>query len=372
MTDVPATRRRQLRTWRRGTADWLLEGHPPQQPLLDLASNDYLGLSRHPEVLSAAEQELRDQGLGAGGSRLVTGSRPSHAQLEGALATWLKRERVLLYPSGFQANIAALSALADRHTTVIADRFIHHSLLVGIRACGARLIRYRHNDINDLSKRLNRASGRVVVVTESLFSMEGTSPDLHAIADLCRSHGAALLVDEAHALGVLGHGGRGLCHGLEPPVTLISGTFGKAFGSGGAFLAGDATVGDHLLQTSGPFRYTTALAPALAAGAFRALQLIEEHPEWGQDLITRAARWRDGLVNLGWPRPLGIGPVLPLVLGTDQEALDLQQRLERQGLLSVAIRPPTVPEGTSRLRLVLRNDLPAGTSKLLFEAVGPR
>ena len=372
MTDVPATQRRQLRTWQRGTADWLLEGHQTQQPLLDLASNDYLGLSRHPEVLMAAERELHDQGLGAGGSRLVTGSRPSHAQLEGALAAWLKQERVLLYPSGFQANIAALSALADRHTTVIADRLIHHSLLVGIRACGARLIRYRHNDINDLSKRLSLATNRVVVVTESLFSMEGTSPNIHAIAELCATHGAALLVDEAHALGVLGQQGRGLCYGLEPPVTLISGTFGKAFGSGGAFLAGDVSIGDHLLQTSGPFRYTTALAPPLTAGACRALQLIEDHPQWAQDLIARAARWRNGLVDLGWPRPLGIGPVLPLVLGTDQEALDRQQGLERHGFLTVAIRPPTVPEGSSRLRLVLRNDLPAGTLKLLLEALGPR
>ncbi len=372
MPDVPATRRRQLRTWRRGAQPWLLEAPQAEHPLLDLASNDYLGLSRDPQVLEAAARELRDQGLGSGGSRLVTGSRPSHAALEEALAAWLQRDRVLLYPSGFQANIAALSALADRHTTVIADRLIHHSLLVGIRACGARLVRYRHNDINDLSRRVSQAPPPVVVVTESLFSMEGTSPDLDAIAGCCAEHGAALLVDEAHALGVLGHQGRGLCHGLQAPVTLISGTFGKAFGSGGAFLAGDGAIGEQLLQTSGAFRYTTALAPPLAAGALEALRLMESHPGWGPELIARAGRWRDSLVRAGWPRPLGLGPVLPLVLGADQAALDRQQALERKGLLTVAIRPPTVPEGSARLRLVLRRDVPAGTAARLTEALGPR
>ena len=158
MADVPATRRRHLRTWMRGEEPWMLAGPSQLEPLLDLASNDYLGLSRHPEVVAAAEQELRDQGLGSGGSRLVTGTRPSHSHLEEAIGAWLNRDRVLLYPSGFQANLAALSALADRHTTVIADRLIHHSLLVGIRASGARLIRYRHNDIDHLAQRLRQAT----------------------------------------------------------------------------------------------------------------------------------------------------------------------------------------------------------------------
>ena len=370
MADVPATRRRHLRTWMRGEESWLLADPGQPGPLLDLASNDYLGLSRHPEVVAAAEQELRDQGLGSGGSRLVTGTRPSHSHLEEAIGAWLNRDRVLLYPSGFQASLAALSALADRHTTVIADRLIHHSLLVGIRASGARLIRYRHNDLDHLAQRLRQAKPPLVVVTESLFSMEGTSPDLEAIGALCAAHDAALLVDEAHALGVLGDGGRGLCHGLLTPVTLISGTFGKAFGSGGAFLACDGELGAQLLQSSGAFRYTTALAPPLAAGALRALQLIEQHPHWGDQLIRRAQTWRDRLVEAGWARPNGDGPVLPLVMGSDQAALDRQQQLEEKGLLTIAIRPPTVPEGASRLRLVLRRDLPEGSCSTLVAALG--
>lgn len=318
---------------------------------------------------------MASDGVGAGGSRLITGTRPRHLELEAALATWLNRDRVLLFPSGFQANIAALMALSDRHTTVLVDRLIHHSLLAGIRTSGARLQRFAHNDLDDLGQRLQRlnyARTPPLVVTESLFSMEGTSPDLQGMADLCARHGAQLLVDEAHGLGVLGPGGRGLCHGLQEPVALVCGTFGKAFGSGGAFLAGDHTTMERLLQTSGAFRYTTALAPPLVAGAQAALRLIQAHPNWGSELRQRSEHWRTALAKEGWAKPAGHGPVLPLLVGDDQDALDLQQKLEQAGLLSVAIRPPTVPEGTARLRLVLRRDLPEGTLEQLLAALGSR
>ena len=352
------------------------------QPLLDLASNDYLGLSRHPAVRAAAVAELEASGLGAGASRLVSGSRPVHLALEQALASWLGRERALLFPSGFQANLAAVAALADRHTLVLADRLIHHSLLAGVRACGARLQRFRHNDTSDLERRLTAArrdqpGRRLLVLSESLFSMEGTSPELPALEAVCARHGAALLLDEAHALGVLGQGGRGLAWRETIPTperdtrpALISGTFGKAFGSGGAFLAGDALVIDWLLQHAGAFRYTTALAPPLAAGALAGLRQIQAHPQTGEALLDRARRWRDGLEAAGWPRPAGEGPILPLVIGDDQETLERQRHLEAAGLLTAAIRPPTVPAGTARPRLVLRHDLPAGSLKRLIRAWG--
>jgi 8-amino-7-oxononanoate synthase len=343
-------------------------------PLLDLASNDYLGLSRHALVRAAAQAAIEADGVGAGSSRLISGSRPVHAALEDRLATWLGRERVLLFPSGFQANLAAVLALADRHSLVLADRLVHHSLLVGVQASGAALKRFRHNDCEDLERRLQRqrredASRRVLVITESLFSMEGTSPDLEAIAALCRAHGALLLVDEAHALGVLGPAGRGLAQGLGG-VSLISGTFGKAFGGGGAFLAGDGPVGDWLLQSSGAFRYSTALAPPLAAAALAALDLIEADPAIGLALLTRARHWRDRLEQAGWCRPAGTGPILPLTVGGEAAALALQRQLEQGGLLSVAIRPPTVPSGSARLRLVLRQDLPPGSLSRLLVALG--
>jgi 8-amino-7-oxononanoate synthase len=281
---------------------------------------------------------------------------------------------VLLFPSGFQANLAAVGALADRHSLVIADRLCHHSLLVGVQASGARLQRFAHNDLADLERRLDQAraqapSQRLLVISESLFSMEGSQPDAAALANLCAKHGAALLLDEAHALGVLGPGGRGLAWG-QPAVTLVSGTFGKAFGGGGAFLATGAIAGEWLLQQAGAFRYTTALAPALAAAALAALDLVEDNPGWGLALVARAERWRGALASAGWPRPPGQGPILSLLIGEEQAALALQQRLEDHGLLAVAIRPPTVPPGTSRLRLVLRQDLPAGSLKRLLEALG--
>ena len=350
-------------------------GEPPPSPLLDLASNDYLGLSRDPAVLAAAAAELSVSGLGATASRLICGTRPVHLELEQALAAWLGRELVLLFPSGFQANLAAVCALADRHTLVLADRLIHHSLLAGVRASGARLKRFAHNDPADLERLLLRErrddpQARLLVLCESLYSMEGSTPPLADLAALCARHGAPLLVDEAHALGVLGPGGRGLAHGIAD-VAIVSGTFGKAFGSGGAFLAGDALVGEWLLQSSGAFRYTTALAPPLAAGALAALGRIQADPAAAAALLERSGRWRDALEAAGWPRPPGEGPILSLLLGADAAALAAQQRLEAAGLLALAIRPPTVPEGTARLRLVLRSGLPAGTLEKLLEALGP-
>ena len=368
---LPAARRRRLRSLvPAGQAGFAGE----ERPLLDLASNDYLGLSRDPALQRAASAAIEAVGVGAGASRLISGTRPIHAELEQALGDWLGRERVLLYPSGFQANIAAVQALADRHTWVLADRLIHHSLLVGIQASGAKLRRFQHNDLADLKALLVRArrdapQRRLLVLSESLFSMEGSSPDVAAMAELCANHGAALLLDEAHSLGILGDGGRGLGYGIGE-ISLISGTFGKAFGSGGAFLAGNATVGDWLLQHSGPFRYSTALAPPLVAAAAAGLRAIQEREPERRALLERAERWRNALEAAGWPRPGGSGPILPLMVGDDQRALALQAQLEQAGLLSVAIRPPTVPDGTARLRLVLRHDCPAGTLSRLIQALG--
>jgi 8-amino-7-oxononanoate synthase len=374
LEQLPADRRRQPRSWRPSGEAGLQSTAPGSPPLLDLASNDYLGLAAHPALVEAASQAMQREGVGAGASRLVSGGRSVHEQLETALGAWLERERVLLFPSGFQANLAAVQALADRHTLVLADRLIHHSLLVGVRASGARLQRFAHNQLDALEQRLVQAGRdqphrRLLVISESLFSMEGTSPDAERLSALCQRYQAALLLDEAHALGVLGPGGRGLGTGLAG-VSLISGTFGKAFGSGGAFLAGEALVGEWLLQYSGPYRYTTALAPPLAAAALAALAQIQEQPERARQLLDRAERWRNRLEAAGWPRPPGQGPILPLLVGDNQRALALQQQLEQAGLLSVAIRPPTVPAGTARLRLVLRHDLPPGSLERLINALG--
>lgn len=374
MAELKPERRRQLRTFISKAAGHLET--PSGNSLLDLASNDTLGLGRNPKISRAAIASIEKGGVGAGASRLVSGSRPEHEQLEIALAKWLNRGRVLLFPSGFQANIAAVAALAGRHSLVLADQLIHHSLLVGIKATGAKLQRFKHNNLEDLQQKLEQIRAddverELLVISESLFSMEGSSPDVKALAMLCTKYNASLLLDEAHALGIMGMEGKGLGHGIEG-ITLISGTFGKAFASGGAFLAADGGVAEKLLQTSGAFRYSTALAPALAAAALEALELIgsADAEQMRQQLSASANEWRNTLEQHGWPRPPGNGPILAIKLGEDKKALEMQKQLEQAGLLVIAIRPPTVPEGQAQLRVSLRPNMPKDCLKRFMAILG--
>ena len=375
MPEIPNSRIRKLRTWAPGKRSSELIGEDEnknQITLIDLASNDYLDLARHPLLIEAARHTLETDGVGSGGSRFITGSRNIHQKLETKLAEWLDREIVLIYPSGFQANLAAVLALSDRHTPVICDRLIHHSLLVGVKASGAKLFRFKHNNLSELEKllkksRQNNPRKQPLVITESLFSMEGTTAPIKEISKLCIQYDSKLLIDEAHAFGVMGSAGRGESFELKEPISIISGTFGKAFGSGGAFLATDKITGKNLIQNCGAFRYTTALAPPLCASALAALNLIKSNPNWGSELKEKSKALRDRLSQVGWQRPAGEGPIISIILGSDRLAMDYQKRLEAQGLLTVAIRPPTVPEGKSRLRLVIRRNTPDQAFERLIE-----
>ena len=377
MPEIPNSRIRKLRTWVPGKRSSELIGVDENQnqiTLIDLASNDYLDLARHPLLIEAARQTLETDGVGSGGSRFITGSRNIHQKLETKLAKWLDREIVLLYPSGFQANLAAVLALADRHTPVICDRLIHHSLLVGVKASGAKLIRFKHNNLSELERLLKKSrqsnpQKQPLVITESLFSMEGTTAPIKEISKLCIKYDSKLLIDEAHAFGVMGPEGRGESFELKEPISIISGTFGKAFGSGGAFLATDKVTGENLIQNCGAFRYTTALAPPLCASTLAALNLIENNPSWGSKLKEKSIALRDKLSQIGWQRPFGRGPIISIILGSDELAMDYQKRLEEHGLLTVAIRPPTVPEGKSRLRLVIRRNTPVQAFEKLIEVL---
>ena len=375
MPEIANSRIRKLRTWAPGKRSSELIGEDEnknQITLIDLASNDYLDLARHPLLIEAARHTLETDGVGSGGSRFITGSRNIHQKLETKLAEWLDREIVLIYPSGFQANLAAVLALSDRHTPVICDRLIHHSLLVGVKASGAKLFRFKHNNLSELEKllkksRQNNPRKQPLVITESLFSMEGTTAPIKEISKLCIEYDSKLLIDEAHAFGVMGSAGRGESFELKEPISIISGTFGKAFGSGGAFLATDKITGKNLIQNCGAFRYTTALAPPLCASALAALNLIKSNPNWGSELKEKSKALRDRLSQVGWQRPAGEGPIISIILGSDRLAMDYQERLEAQGLLTVAIRPPTVPEGKSRLRLVIRRNTPDQAFERLIE-----
>ena len=377
MNKIPHARIRKLRTWVPGKSSSELIGldeHKNEITLIDLASNDYLDLARHPLLIQAARQTLEIDGVGSGGSRFITGNRKIHQLLETKLAEWLNRDTVLLYPSGFQANLAAVLALANRHTPVICDQLIHHSLLIGVKASGAKLLRFKHNNLSELERLLQKTiqshpQKKPLVITESLFSMEGTTAPIKEISKLCIKYDSKLLIDEAHAFGVMGSKGRGESFGIKEPISIISGTFGKAFGSGGAFLATDKVTGQDLIQNCGAFRYTTALSPPLCASALAALNLIKSNPGWGNKLQEESLVLRDKLSQIGWQRPLGKGPIISIILGSDESAIDYQKKLEAQGILTVAIRPPTVPEGKSRLRVIIRRNTPVQTFERLFKVL---
>jgi len=327
--------------------------------LVDLCSNDYFGLSRDKEVIEAAYKGSIVEGLGSGSSLFISGSRPIHSVLEKEIAKWLDREKVLLFPSGFQANIAAIQALADRNSIVLADRLIHNSLITGIKASGAKLIRFLHNNLEDLEMKLSKLNAEkksLLVIVESLYSMEGSLAPLNNIIQICEKHQAYLLVDEAHALGIVGENGKGLSYTFKDRIQIISGTFGKALGSGGAFLACDKIIGERIIQTSGAFRYTTALSPSLAAGTLLSLKKIKNN-NWGIELLSFSKKWKQEIINSTDYIVIGDCHIISIIIGSENETLELQKYLEKNGFLAIAIRPPTVPIGKSRIRITIKRTL---------------
>ena len=358
---IPKNRIRKLKTFSLGKKPFeLLSLNSDNNKLIDLCSNDYFGLSRNKDLIKSAYEISLLEGLGSGSSRFITGSRPIHKLLETKLADWLHQERVLLFPSGFQANIAAIQALANRNSIVIADKLIHNSLLVGVKAAQSKLVRFSHNNLKDLEDKIikfNPTKNSILVVVESLYSMEGSIAPLKEITEICKKNNVKLLVDEAHAIGILGPEGKGLSFNYRNDITMITGTFGKAFGSGGAFIGSNSEIGEYLIQTSGAFRYTTALAPSLAAGALEGLKKILENKGWGNDLLSSAKIWKDEITqNFSFPVQ-GDSHILSIIVGQEEKAIYLQKYLEKNGFLAIAIRPPTVPVGQSRIRITIRRNL---------------
>ena len=237
---------------------------------------------------------------------------------------------------------------------------IHNSLLVGIKASGSKLVRFAHNDLKDLENKIlkfNSAQKSILIIVESLYSMEGSIAPLKEITEICKKYNVQLLVDEAHALGVLGPEGKGLSFDLSDDITMLTGTFGKSFGSGGAFIACNSKIGEYLIQTSGAFRYTTALSPALAGGALKSLQKIKNNKEWGIDLLIASAKWKKEILqNFNYPIK-GESQILSIIVGQEEKTILLQKHLEKNGFLAIAIRPPTVQVNESRIRLTIRRDL---------------
>ncbi len=359
---IPKNRIRKLRTLALGTKSYEFQylTNDFHKDLIDLCSNDYFGLSRDPEIIEAAHQITLKEGLGSGSSRFISGSRPIHKLLEFEIGRWLDQENVLLFPSGYQANIAAMQALSDRQTIVIADKLIHNSLLIGARASGSKLKRFLHNNLVDLEKKLCKYSkdkNPILVVVESIYSMEGTIAPLGKIVEICNKYDCKLLVDEAHAFGILGPKGKGLSFNFKDKITMISGTFGKAFGSGGAFLACNSKVGENLIQASDPFRYTTALSPSLAAGALKSLHKIQDNKNLRKDLLKISRKWKNEINKIQDVIIKGDAHILSLIIGEENKTMMLQKYLEDKGFLAIGIRPPTVPVGQSRIRITMRSSL---------------
>ncbi len=325
-------------------------------PLLSFCSNDYLGLASHPDLADAAAQASRRSGFGAAASRLVSGNLPEHRMLELQLAAFVGLPAALLFPTGYQANVGALSALANPQDLIVADRGIHASLIDGCRLSGAKLALYPHLRLDQAERHLRHFAAqhrRRFLVTESLFSMDGDLAPLADLSELARAHDAALLVDEAHALGVLGPRGSGLCAELAVVPDILVGTLGKAFGCAGAFVAGSTVLRELLLNCARTFVFTTAIPPPLAAAALRSLAIVASPhgDELRARLMANASQLR-ALLQLPASDRCAT-PILPIILGSDQDAVRASAGLRQQAIFVQAIRPPTVREGTARLRLTV-------------------
>lgn len=324
-------------------ADLLRERPPHPVGGVSFCSNDYLGL---------ASRVVGGVSAGAGASRLVAGEHPEHRALEGRLAGWLGVEACLLFTSGYAANVGVVSALADApEDLILSDALNHASIVDGCRLSRAEVIVYPHLDLSAVEGHLRRRRRRRAwVITESYFSMDADSPDLPALRRLCDEHGAALIVDEAHALGVLGPGGRGLLAASQVQAEVTIGTLGKAFGGGGAFVGGCPALIAWLWNRARTFVFSTGLSPVLARAGREALEAVEGDPSLREQALERAGDLRGGLARLGH-RVLGYGHIVPWVVGDARAAMTFATQLQREGLAVQAIRPPSVPAGTSRLRL---------------------
>jgi 8-amino-7-oxononanoate synthase len=320
---------------------------------IDFTSNDYLLLSRHPALREALITALdRDGIVGAGGSRLLRGHHEEHAKLEAFAASFFGAEKALYFGSGFLANFALFTTLPDRHDAIVFDERIHASVKEGMHASAAERYRARHNDLESFEVELKRARERgaraIFVAVESVYSMDGDLAPLDELADLARRFGAALIVDEAHATGVLGPRGRGLADGFNGAITLH--TCGKALGVAGALVCASADTIAYLINRARPFIYSTAPPPCLAAAVVKALQLTDEEP-WRRERVQKLARLTHAELNAS-AHNAG-SQIVPVVIGEDEATLSVVKQVQDAGFDVRAIRPPTVPEGTSRLRIAI-------------------
>lgn len=370
-----AARRRRLR------AVAIADGHLHDaggRPLIDVSSNDYLGLSQHPLVKARAAEWALRHGAGAPASRLVTGTREITLAVEQRLAAFKGREAALLFSSGFQANATVIPALARvpdgtqsagaGDTAIFSDQLNHASIIHGARAARCPVHVFRHNDLDHLDALLGKHAGRKLIATESAFSMDGDRADLPALVAIAERHGALLYVDEAHATGILGPQGRGLAAQCEG-VDIVMGTLGKAFGAFGAYIAGSQALVDWLVNRCSGFIFTTALPPPVLGAVDAALDLLPGMDAERARVAADAQRLRDALAAQGISTLASTTQIVPAVIGAEADTLAASAALEAAGIVAVAIRPPTVAAGSSRLRLAINSTLVAPEFDRLLAAL---
>jgi 8-amino-7-oxononanoate synthase len=327
-----------------------------EREVLLLCSNNYLGLADHPRVREAAATAAIEWGAGAGASRLISGNMEPHRALEAQLAAFKGYEAALVFGSGYLANTGTIAALAGAGEVVFSDELNHASIVDGCRLSRARTFVYRHGDLDHLAWGLGEAGERAaLIVSDGVFSMDGDVAPLTGLQELARRHGARLMVDEAHATGAVGPGGRGsvAAAGLSGEVDVVVGTLGKALGSYGAYVCAGAETVDYLLNRARPFVFSTALPPTSVAAAGAALEILEAEPERVERLQANAAALRTGLAAEGLATGSHPTQIVPIVVGEAEPTMELCERLLERGVFAQGIRPPTVPEGSSRLRFTV-------------------
>lgn len=325
--------------------------------VLNFSSNNYLGLANHPKLAAAAKEAIDRYGCGSGASRLISGNMTLHEALEERLARFKGTEAALVFNSGFQANTGILSTLAGEGDAIFSDALNHASIIDGCRLSRAKTFVYAHCDLDDLEAALKKSAGcrRRLIVTESIFSMDGDEAPLASIVKLAERFGASVMVDEAHATGLFGSNGAGVVAklGIGDRVLVQMGTLGKALGGFGAYVAGSRTLREILVNRCRSFIFTTALPPAVMAMAMAALDVVESEPERRAALRQNCRSMTQGLHALGYRMGESASPILPLVVGEADACMRLSERLFERGVFAQGIRPPTVPQGSSRLRVTL-------------------
>ncbi|OQP00467.1 8-amino-7-oxononanoate synthase [Geobacillus sp. 44B] len=352
------TQKRMLKNVSSSDGAWIVMNG---RKMLNLASNNYLGLANDERLIKAGCQAMRTYGAGATASRLIVGNYELYTRAEEALKKWKKAEAALIFNSGYTANLGIIASLIGRDDIVFSDWLNHASIIDGIRLSKAERYRYRHNDLDHLESLLKQASPhkRKLIVTDSIFSMDGDIAQLEGLVTLKKRYNAILMVDEAHSSGIYGKRGEGLVHHfhLQDEVDIQMGTFSKALGCFGAYVTGEQWLIDYLMNTMRSFIFTTALPPAVLGAIEKSIEIVQQEHVRRQTLQVHSHYFRDELQKLGFDIGKSTTHIVPIIIGSNEQTVQMSERLQEHGIAAVAIRPPTVPEGTSRIRFSLSSSL---------------